>query len=70
MKKLTHWNLFLHHVLYYCKNKLILHRSWTLPLITIFVLSYLFHSTKVSPYIKKEEEQEQKTEIDSIFSSK
>ncbi len=46
MKKLTHWNLFLHHVIYYCRNNIIHHRSWSIPLITILILSYLFHIQK------------------------
>ena len=64
MKKLTHWNLFIHHVLYYCKSKIINHRSLSIPLITLFILSYLFHSSKKEDNeVEKEEE-----EIDSIFS--
>lgn len=68
-KKLTHWNLFLHHVLYYCKNKIIQNRSWSIPFITLFILSYLFHLSKDNSekesQVKKENEE---IEIDSIFS--
>lgn len=65
MRKLTHWNLFIHHVLFYCKNKLIINRSWSIPFITIFILSYLFHSSKREVEVEVEKEKE---EIDSIFS--
>jgi hypothetical protein len=65
MKKLTHWNLFLHHVIYYCRNKMINHRSWSIPLITIFILSYLFYNQK---YEDKSEDYQNENEFDKIFS--
>ena len=67
MKKLTHWNLFLHHVIYHCKNKIMNHRSWSIPLITIFVLSYLFHHQKHDEEIPKDKSNDDE-DFEKIFS--
>lgn len=43
-----------------------INRSWSIPLITLFVLSYLFHSSKKENEV--EEVEKEKEEIDTIFS--